>query len=73
MNQSNCKNESHQRRDAAASFPPRPGLPCISHRADSIPLALPPLTHFLYPFPLCHHFPFHFEGARIAALSRFNI
>src|SRR6266513_3589476 len=42
------ENESHQRRDAAASLPPRPGLPFPfdNHRAESIPLALPPLTHF---------------------------
>jgi hypothetical protein len=67
------ENESHQRREAAASLPPRPGVPCSTHRAESIPLALPPLTHGRYPFPFCHYFPFHFEGARTAAMSRFNI
>ncbi len=50
MNESNSKHESHQRRDAAASLPPRPGAPFPfgSHRAESIPLALLPLI----PFPL---------------------
>src|SRR5215472_2991640 len=47
------ENESHQRRDATASLPPRPGLPCITHRAESIPSALDPfsLTHF--PLTIC--------------------
>ena len=39
----NKMTESHQRRDAPASLPPRPGLPCSIHRADSISLS---------PFPL---------------------
>ena len=37
MNQSNCKHESHQRRNAAASLPPRYGIPLQYHRAESIP------------------------------------
>jgi hypothetical protein len=53
------ENESHQRRDAAASLPPRPGLPFPfdNHRAESIPLSLPPLTHFPLAIPALPPFP----------------
>ena len=74
MNQSKRKHESHQRPDAAASLPPRPGIPFPfgTHRAESIPLALPTLTHFLLSIPDWPPFPFHFERARVAPLRRFN-
>jgi len=52
MKECNRKHESHQRRNAAASLPPRSGSPpSITHRAESIPLPFP-LFHSLYPFPL---------------------
>jgi len=50
MTESDGKHESHQRRNAAASLPPRSGLPCITHRAETIPLTHSPLT--IHPFPL---------------------
>ena len=49
MKRTNCKHESHQPRDAAASWPPNPGFPCTTHRAESIPLAVPAFTHSPYP------------------------
>jgi hypothetical protein len=48
---------------AAATLPLRPSssIPFANHRADSIPLALPPLTHGRYPFPFCQRsFPLCF-------------
>ena len=60
-------NESHQRRNAAVSWPPRSGVPCVTHRADSIPFthSLISIPHF--PFSLFH---FHFtSGAHHMALN----
>jgi len=54
MKECNRKHESHQRRDAAAGLPPRPGLPCTTHRADSIPFTLSLFTPF--PLPIKEHF-----------------
>ncbi len=55
MTESDRKHESHQRRNAAASLPPRSGLHCITHRAESIPLPLPiPLFHSFISIPLSH-------------------
>jgi hypothetical protein len=45
MNQSKRKHESHQRPDAAASLPPRSGLPRITHRAETIPFTHSPFNH----------------------------
>ncbi len=48
------ENESHQRRNAGASLPPRSGVPCTIHRAESIPLPFPPLTHFPLAISFIH-------------------
>jgi len=60
MKTQHCKRENVRAGTRRQSLPPRPGLPCITHRADSIPLALPARTHFPlailpYPFPLSTH------------------
>ena len=54
MSPSNCKHESHQSRDAAASRLPRHGLPCITHGAETIPFNpfRLPISRFGFPFPL---------------------
>jgi len=56
MNPSNCKHGSHQRRGVAASLSPRPGtpFPFDNHRADSIPLPFPPLSHFPLAISFIH-------------------
>jgi hypothetical protein len=61
------ENESLQRRDAAASLPPGPGLPCITDRAESIPLSLLPLFRSRYPLSGFHSpFPLRLHLRRAA-------
>ena len=75
MKECNRKHQSHQRRNAAASLPPRSGLPFPfdNHRAESIPLALPALTHCRYPFPLCHRFLSSAQESHHCAESTFLV
>ena len=54
MKERNCKHESHQRGNAAASLPPRSDLPCITHRADTIPLRFVPFSIFALPLAFTH-------------------
>src|SRR2546429_418760 len=65
------QNEGVQPQTREPSAPERGGKlaaafrqsPCITHRAESIPLALPPLTHCRYPSPLCAFLSiFRFDG-----------
>ena len=71
MKECNRKHESHQRRNAAASLPPRSGVPFPfdNHRAESIPLTLPALNHLPLPFYF-HSLHSHVEKVHINLIHR---